>query len=167
MYYVKKISGFNRYTISTDGEIFDCIKNKYIKQSKNKDGYLFVNLISDKGERKPKLVHRLVAESFILNYSNKKTVNHKDENKQNNNVSNLSWATNYENTNYGTRNERSRKILLEKAIGKKVRCVETNSIYDTISKASRETGIDRGSIRKACNGKLKTAGKLHWEFVSK
>ena len=165
MYYVRKIRGFNRYSISTDGEIFDCKKEKYLKQSNTKDGYLFVNLISDEGERKTKLVHRLVAETFILNYSNKETVNHKDENKQNNNVLNLSWCTNYENTNYGTRNERSRKILLEKAKGKAVICIDTNSIYDTISKASRETGIDRGSIRKACNGKFETAGKLHWEFI--
>ena len=94
MYCIRKIRGFSRYSISTDGEVFDCKKEKYLKQSNNKDGYLFVNLISDKGERKTKLVHRLVAETFILNYSNKETVNHKDENKQNNNVLNLSWCTN-------------------------------------------------------------------------
>ena len=36
-------------------------------------------------------------------------INHKDENKQNNNVDNLEWVTPKDNCNYGTRIERIRK----------------------------------------------------------
>lgn len=49
------------------------------------------------------LVHRLVADAFIPNPEGKSTVNHKDENKENNCADNLEWMTFAENTQYGTR----------------------------------------------------------------
>lgn len=48
---------------------------------------------------------------------------------------------------------------------KAVICVETQEIYPSVSEASRQTGIDAGSISMACNGKLHTAGKSHWKFT--
>ena len=42
--------------------------------------------------------HRLVAEYFIDNPNNLPVVNHKDENKLNNNVNNLEWATYSQNS---------------------------------------------------------------------
>lgn len=48
---------------------------------------------------------------------------------------------------------------------KAVMCVETKDVFQSTTEASRKTGIDQGSISKCCNGKLKTAGKLHWIFL--
>ena len=73
------------------------------KQQKNSNGYLQVSLFKN-GVRKSFSVHRLVALTFIPNPDNKPQVNHIDECKTNNKVSNLNWMTSKENCNHGTRN---------------------------------------------------------------
>lgn len=92
---IKQIDSFKNYFVSDTGKVFSNAKCKNmfeLKQHIKPDGYLSVTLY-DKKRRKTFLVHRLVAEAFILNPKNKPTVNHIDGNKQNNNVNNLEWAT--------------------------------------------------------------------------
>ena len=48
---------------------------------------------------------------------------------------------------------------------KKVICIETQIIYESVTHASKETGIHNASISKACNGKQTSAGGYHWKFV--
>ena len=79
-----------------------------MKGYKTTYGYLVVKLCKN-NIRSNKKIHRLVAQAFIPNPENKPQVNHIDEDKTNNMVSNLEWMTAKENTNHGTRNERSGK----------------------------------------------------------
>lgn len=79
-------------------------KEKIFKPQKNK-GYLRVSLWKD-GKGKKYSIHRLVAIAFIPNPDNLPEVNHKDENKFNNNVDNLEWCTVAYNNTYGTRIQR-------------------------------------------------------------
>ena len=63
----------------------------------NKDGYYEIDLCKN-GTQKTFKVHRLVALTYIQNPYNYPCVNHKDCNKQNNNLNNLEWCTNMYNS---------------------------------------------------------------------
>ena len=156
---IKEYEGL--YKVSNEGNVKSLQNNKekILKPASDKDGYLHVNLCKN-CEHKNYLIHRLVAAAFIPNTNNLPQVNHKDEDKTNNNVSNLEWCDCKYNNNYGTRNLKS-----SISQGKKVKCIETNIVYHSINEAERQTGIDNSSIIKACKGKYKTAGKYHWEYV--
>ena len=47
----------------------------------------------------------------------------------------------------------------------KIKCLETNIIYNNASHASKETGIQTCNILRVCKGERKTAGKKHWIFL--
>lgn len=154
----KPIEGFTNYEVSDEGYVRNTHTGRILKQS-IVGGYAKVDLYQ-KGKRTNMKVHRLVAKAFIPNPENKATVNHKDENKLNNNVSNLEWMTQKENSNYGTRNQR---ITQKKS--KRVKCIETDTIYNSLKEAAAALGISMTSISQNCHGKQKTAGGYHWKFV--
>lgn len=89
---------FRRY-IGKDKHIEIIRREKIMKLSSNKYGYLIVQLKSINSSRTC-YVHRIVAEHFISNPNNKPEVNHKDFDKHNNSINNLEWATRHENINY-------------------------------------------------------------------
>ena len=166
---MKDIKGYEGlYAITSCGKVWSYRRKKFMKNSDAKDGYLKISLTKD-GQVRTYQVHRLVAEAYIPNPDNKPQVNHLDENKKNNCVNNLAWATPRENMNYGTRNERARATRIKngKPAGitrKAVYCVELDRVFVSTCQAARELGLDQGSISKCCNGKQGTCGKLHFRF---
>lgn len=111
----KSIDGFEGlYEVSNLGRIkclehkcpgrykgrFRTVKEHIMKITKNKaNGYYYV-ILSNSDRGKTFAVHRLVAQAFLENPDNLPCVNHKDENKQNNNVQNLEWCTPLYNNTY-------------------------------------------------------------------
>ncbi len=79
-------------------------------------GYYCLNM-SKNGNVKSCHLHRLVAEAFISNPENKRTVNHIDGNKLNNCVANLEWATDSENNQHAVDNN-LRNIKVGEAVSK-------------------------------------------------
>lgn len=69
---------------------------KLLKPTVFKNGYKYISMHKNK-KVKVKTIHSLVAEAFIYNIHNKRTINHIDGNKLNNHISNLEWATDKEN----------------------------------------------------------------------
>ena len=83
----KQIANTN-YAITDSGCVINLSNGKECKQCVTAQGYHHVNIIVD-GKYKMYAFHRLVAQYFIINPTNKPCVNHIDGNKLNNNLSNL------------------------------------------------------------------------------
>lgn len=56
------------------------------------------------------------------------------------------------------------EYILEKK-RKKVLCIETNKIYNSLKEASEETNISITCLSETCNGKQKTSRGLHWKYL--
>lgn len=114
----KYINGYNnKYYITKEGKVYiSNYRNTGVpKEMKARiiKGYYALSLESPDStpeNRKQKVhkIHRLLAEHFILNPDNKPCVNHKDGNKLNNNLDNLEWATESENTKHAYANHLER-----------------------------------------------------------
>lgn len=92
----KTIQKEPNYEISSEGEVRNKVTGK-IKSQRLGRGYRRVTLYPSGITY---TIHRLVALAFLENPKNLPSVNHKDGNKENNNVSNLEWCTVKENNNH-------------------------------------------------------------------
>lgn len=138
------------------------IKNKHNKILKpeysNKD-YACIQLRKDSRMKKYR-VHRLVAEAFIPNPLGLPEINHVDENKHNNQVSNLEWCTHIQNMKSYTEKHPERNNN-EKA----VYCFDLDECFKSITEAAIKTKVNRTSILKACRGQLHQAGGKLWCYA--
>lgn len=159
------------YSVSTDGRVRSnphvivkrngakqTVYGRELKPGRCSDGYLTVKI-----RGKSEYVHRLVANTFLYRPNNEYEVNHKDENKQNNHVSNLEWVTHQQNCDHGTRNERcgdpACPVVARGGDGAVLR-------FASMSEAER-AGYARAGIRQCCDGKWKAYRGLTWERETK
>ena len=159
------IKGFeNYYLISSFGRVKSIRTNKILKCGIDKDGYEKV-VLSVRPIRKTKFVHRLVAETFISNPFDLPTVNHINEIKTDNRVSNLEWLSIADNDNYGTRNQRMADTKCKRPV---VQILKNGSTitYKGVKDAWRKTGINRDGISACCRNIRKTAGGYKWRYAN-
>jgi hypothetical protein len=157
---MKELKDFPGYFVTEDGRVFSAWKLKatgkgnksYIdyndpKELKQKtdSGYLRICLRKNT-KIFTKLIHRLVAETYINNPDNLPQVNHIDENKTNNHVLNLEWVTQHQNN-----------------IHSQCRCIYrigniiTGEIIETINvrEFARNNNLDQSALRRTLTGKQK------------
>lgn len=148
---MKDISGYEGlYAITDDGQVWSYSKNDFKAQSINQSGYLVVRLYKN-NECRMYTVHRLVAEAFIPNPEGFEVINHKDENKHNNNVGNLEWCTAAYNVAY--------------TCNKKVMCVETGEIFSSVKDAAASVNRHSPTMCSHLKGKTSNCGGRHFKYV--
>lgn len=168
----KEIKGYEgKYIISNYGEVISLprykknnskmqyVEPKQIRQNVNKyNGYVYVQLWNNAKYKNIRL-HRLVAETFIVNVNNYPIINHKDGNKQNNRVDNLEWCTYSENEKHaymlGLANNDNQKIKIKQYD------MDGNLLneYSSLLEASKQTGVHISKISFCINGKYKYRNK--------
>ena len=111
---------------------------KVMRPSKSSNGYLHLYLFKD-GKNNTFSVHRLVADAFIENDDESKIyINHIDECKQNNRVSNLEYCTPKYNTNYN-----DIQFLKKNSVRRKVKDLyDPNLTYEQNIEIFRANGIE-------------------------
>lgn len=157
----KEIKGFPNYMISNFGNVWNKKRNRTVSTSKNNHGYMQVCLYNN-GKKTVKTVHRIVAEAFLPNIYERDEVNHKDENKTNNNVNNLEWCNRKYNANYGTAIERTKEKKYKKTFMMDKITSKILKEFSSMQEASKETGIDYNNICSVCVNKRLTAGGYKW-----
>ena len=151
----KTIENYDDYQVSSLGRIksFKNDKEHILKPADNGNGYLFVILCKD-GKLKNIKIHRLVANAFIPNPYKLPVINHKDKNRQNNNVNNLEFCTQQYNVDYS----------LAKKIGQYSKDGKLIKIWTSQHEAERY-GFMQGHISDCCKGKRKTHKGFIWKYI--
>lgn len=164
-----------RYQISSKGRIKRMSyvdsngklhRSRIMSKRLRTDGYEDISLTDLEHKRHTYKVHRIVALVFIPNPNNLSDVNHIDENRSNNCVSNLEWLSHYDNNNYGTRNK---KISLKLKGNKNkqsvpVYCITNNTIYNSAYEAANVLKLERGNIIRCCKNKQTHTGGFQFKY---
>lgn len=150
---------------------------RLLKLHRNRLGYYIVRL-PENGVFKYRLLHRLIALTFIPNPENKPEVDHIDRNPSNNCVENLRWVTHKENmnnpntiknmsksqSNYEVKvkkrlnNSQSKPVDMLSIDGKYIRS------FDSINQAANFVGIAPCAIRRCCKGTQHSSLNYRWRF---
>lgn len=148
---------------------------RYVREMELKlsirDKYLSIPRVVN-GVTKNFPIHILVAKYFVPNPNKKPDVNHLDGDKFNNNDWNLAWATRSENElhSYRVLGKKPNKTALGKKdsdnkLSKKIKCVETGIVYNSLGSAAKDNKVSRSLICLVVNGKQKTANKRTFKYV--
>lgn len=161
------IEGHTGYFISKETTQVLCLVDEFpvilnqIPNSKGKDNYYVVVL----GDNKNHFIHRLMALTFLPEADHQEHVNHIDGNKQNNQLSNLEWATPQENaqhavdTGLSTYNHFYKEVHQYELSGKYIQTFKSDA------EAELESGVSKQNISKCTLGQRPHAGGYQWKRV--
>lgn len=152
------------YYITDNGDVYSrrgSGRFRKLAPSKNMiNDYLFVRLGH---EKKKKYIHRLVYETFVGFSGDKKIINHKNGNKQDNRLENLEECDHTYNLIYAYyHGQRKLKPVVQLALNGRIL-----NEYQTAKEAYEKTGVARSGICNCCKGKRLSSGGYQWKYKEK
>lgn len=159
-----KFRYYDNYDVYLDGRIFSYYTNKFLTPYTNKKGYQVVLLYDNEGNRKMYYLHRVVYEAVTGEpIQPNMQVNHIDEIKTSNMITNLELVSPKQNSNWGTRNNRIAKTQ-SKQVGA-FKDGELIMTFPSTMEAGRN-GFSQQSVSACCNGKRKTHKGYTWKYLN-
>lgn len=136
----KHIPGYSRYTITTNGLVFDTLRKRYVKPVLS-NRYPYVSMVNDDGVRKKVALHRILMLTFRPSTSGEKVeVNHLDGNTSNYSLSNLEWTSSKGNVRHAVETGLVRTLHQVSVLD---RNLKTLSLYPSIKRAEEVLGDRR------------------------
>lgn len=151
------------YLVSDCGHVKDARDDQALPMYPDKDGYQLVHFKYE-GKRYTEKVHRLVAEAFIPNTDGKPTVNHINEVKDDNRVSNLEWATYLEQIHHGTRDERAMESIDTRPVMQLAENGDCVGRYESVRNAARVVGRKPEAIVDCLKGRSQKCAGFRWIY---
>lgn len=124
----------------------------------DREGYCIVNIVTSNNVQIDARLHRLVAETFLTNPENKRTVNHINGIKTDNRLANLEWATDHEQQVHAVQTG-----LRDKGVY--VKCLDTQRVYKSLREAGDDLHIDSDSIRYWTRKRMRHPAGFTFVFV--
>lgn len=143
----RSIKEYDDYEVSSLGRIRNKKTNNILKGLDNGLGYKRVFLAHPTKKKKFMYIHRIVADAFIPNKSNKPCINHIDNNPNNNAVDNPEWCT----------HQKKPVISVNINTGE---IKKYNGVNDV-----RKYGFDPSCVCLCCKGKRKKHKGYYWRYL--
>lgn len=145
------IPGFDgRYQVSAQGEVRSRAWGDWrvLHPTLTTAGYPTVYLRTKEGTGRTHYVHRLVACAYLPNPEGKRTVNHKNGNRADNNASNLEWATHSENHHHAYQ-ELGRRVTHNRPLVGEAKDGTHWTFADSAATVAQALGVTAGAISSA------------------
>lgn len=163
----KEVPGYDgHYLASNLGRIKSLYSNSIMKPYLMPNGYLHIRLtITGTHKCKDDYVHRIIAKTFLENPNNYKEVNHINEDKTDNSVSNLEWCSRSYNNNYGTIRK---KMSISKGLPVVQLDLDGNFIafWSSATSYAKSHGCTPKGIFRCCQGMQEKSHKYKWMYLS-
>lgn len=158
---------YRGYTIyPQEGKIWSNKSNRYVGKM-NDRGYWDITIRDNDGNTWRTKVHRIIYATCYGDIPIGMQVNHIDEDKSNNSISNLNLMTPKENTNWGSGKEKSAKSRTNGKLSKKVEAYKDGKLVMTFpsTKEAQRQGYGSGGVSLCCRGKQKEYMGYKWIYA--
>lgn len=160
----KTIKDFDKYEVSNTGKVRNIKTKKIINPYISKEGFPTINLYTNDKKTKRKFIHRLVAETFLTDFKAWQVVEHKDQNKLNNNLNNLEWINKGDSISF---NKGVHKRAIKRRKPLNMYDLEGNLIktFESVKQAAQELALNENCISQCAKGNIKQYCGRKFEYI--